>query len=221
MNWIPHNNNKRPKNLHPKDAIEIKRRNGSITLVSAGEAGWIKYGTQNDIVWYRIVNKYISLLTEEEKKNGWIEFNEGDTLLHGKTYVKVRFRDLVEEEEKADEFEWRNSGNRYDDIIAYKVTKAPMKKEFVKSSDVLASIDTPRMMDKTFETILISVYANFGKVRAIKALRLIKNLDLSVAKDTVEKYIPSMEYAKNLLTTLLEEHLSEKEKICVNHAIDL
>lgn len=96
-----------------------------------------------------------------------------------------------------------------------------MKKEFVKSSDILASIDTPRMKDSTIEMIIVSVYANFGKVRAIKALRLIKNLDLSIAKDTIEKYIPSMEYATNLLPVLIKEQRAESEKICANHAIDL
>ncbi len=77
-------------------------------------------------------------------------------------------------------------------------------------------------MDKVIEAVLVLVYINFGKVRAIKTLRSFKNdLSLVSAMQTIDKYIPSMEYAKNLLHLLLKEKeeeianlLKEKQLIC-------
>lgn len=83
-------------------------------------------------------------------------------------------------------------------------------------------METPRMMDKVIEAALVLVYINFGKVRAIKTLRSFKNdLSLVSAMETIDKYIPSKEYAKNLLHLLLKEKEEENSKPTESKAIDL
>lgn len=76
----------------------------------------------------------------------------------------------------------------------------------------VAKIGTPRMMDKTVEVVLVLVYINFGKVMAIKTLRYFKELSLVSAMQTIEKYIPSKEYARYLLNKILAEKSTETVK---------
>ena len=214
--WMTHDGKENPI---PNTQVEYCLRDGAIFFWANSDDLIWNWGQDinscNNIIKYRPIVVEYEIEKPMNKDNKivsatWIKHNGGSNPVPNTQVEYMLNDDGCVFKGNSDDLVWEygcweDLGNG---IIKYRVVK-----EFVKSSDLIASIDTPRMKDNRIERVLASVYVTFGEIETIVTLRMIKpELSLMTAKVTVEKYFPTKEYGRYLLNKILGERSIETIK---------